>query len=462
MKTIVLLIALAACALAFAAADSAATGPATLVVDRDGVQCGNADFTSIQAAVDAAQPGDLIRVCPDLYAESVTVDKPLTLKGDPDAVKTVDCFQPTTLELPVDQQAIVDPAGDGFSIAFKLEADDVELAGFVVQGASVGIDASDSFSGYRLHHNLIRLNTLFGLDFGGEGTRESRVDHSCIRENRFGLVSELDDDSLWKPSDGPERDEWNARNLRNARIDHNSTYRNRAGLEAAGPGQPHLVTFEHNVLVEDVVGIAIQNSTESAVVDNEITMRDPWPVNGTSATFPFLFGGNSVGLEVRSNRALGGRTGVTFQTTGFIDLFPAASRNVVMAENVVTGMTRTGIGLAPATAAAPSLIDSLLENNTSNENGFHGFIIQSGNHDNLLRANQANENGGNGIYAFAATFSNTFAQNSMHDNGWNPLVVPPVLTNPKVDARDDNWPQNTWTDNDCDTDNQEGLICGGG
>jgi hypothetical protein len=79
-------------------------GAATLVVDRDGIECANADFTSIQAAVDAAQPGDLIRVWPDVYTETVVVDKALTLKGDPDAVAAIDCLQPTLGDLPVEQQ----------------------------------------------------------------------------------------------------------------------------------------------------------------------------------------------------------------------------------------------------------------------------------------------------------------------------------------------------------------------
>ncbi|MGH3079709.1 MAG: right-handed parallel beta-helix repeat-containing protein [Gaiellaceae bacterium] len=301
MRKTTVIFALAACALAFAAADGAATGPATLVVDRDGVQCANADFTSIQAAVDAAQPGDLIRVCPDLYTESVVVDKPLTLKGDPDAIEAVDCFQPTPGELPVDQQAIVDPAGDGFSSGFKLEADDIELAGFVVQGASVGIDAVDRFSGYRLHHNLIRLNTLFGVDFGSEGTGDSRVDHNCIRENRWGLVSELDDDSLWAfPAVGDERGEWNARDLHNARIDHNSTFRNAAGVEAAGPGRHDNVVFDHNVSREDQVGIALQNSRQSRIQDNGLR----------PARFGVLVGGATTGVEIARNAVQTGEQGI--------------------------------------------------------------------------------------------------------------------------------------------------------
>jgi hypothetical protein len=92
--------------------------------------------------VDAAAPGDVIRVCPDLYTESVVVDKPLTLKADPEAVESFDCFHPTLGELPVHQHASVDPPGDDFSIAFKLEADNVELAGFVVQGRRWGSTAA--------------------------------------------------------------------------------------------------------------------------------------------------------------------------------------------------------------------------------------------------------------------------------------------------------------------------------
>jgi hypothetical protein len=269
MRKTPVLCTLALCVLAFAAADGTATGPATLVVDRDGVQCANANFTSIQAAVDAAQAGDLIRVCPDLYPETVVIDKPLTLKGDPETVEAIDCFQPTLPELSSEQQAIVDPAGDGFTVAFTLAANEIVLEGFVVQGGSVGVDASDRFSGYRIDHNLLRLNTLFAIDFGSEGTHPSRVDHNCIRENRFGLVSELDSDALWpdRGNRGPE----NARDLINARIDHNSTLQNLAGLEAAGPGRHVQVTFDHNVSRQERDAILLQNSEVSTIVANEST-----------------------------------------------------------------------------------------------------------------------------------------------------------------------------------------------
>jgi parallel beta-helix repeat protein len=108
-----------------------------------------------------------------------------------------------------------------------------------------------------------------------------------------------------------------------------------------------------------------------------------------------------------------------------------------------------------------SVIDSVFEANTSTGNGFHGFLLGSG-RGNTFRANVADGNGGSGIYAFLNTRDNVFQHNSMHGNGWNPAVLLPVMTDPKVDARDDSWPRNTWSGNDCDTDFPTGVICGVG
>jgi hypothetical protein len=52
---------------------STTTGDHMLIVDDDGLDCPNADFQTIQEAVDAAQPGAMIKVCPGTYVEQVEI-----------------------------------------------------------------------------------------------------------------------------------------------------------------------------------------------------------------------------------------------------------------------------------------------------------------------------------------------------------------------------------------------------
>ncbi|HUS26172.1 MAG TPA: hypothetical protein VMY99_02390 [Nevskiaceae bacterium] len=82
----------AACAIALVAAFSftrpAGAATATLVVDDDGQATANncnsstaTPYTTIGAAITAANANDTVKVCPGAYAENVVVDKALTLKG---------------------------------------------------------------------------------------------------------------------------------------------------------------------------------------------------------------------------------------------------------------------------------------------------------------------------------------------------------------------------------------------
>jgi len=86
---------------------------ATWVVD----DSGSADFTSIQAAVDAANAGDTIEVRSGTYYENVNVNKQLTLIGKGASVVTVQ-------------------AADAEDHVFEVTVDGVNISGFTVTGAT--------------------------------------------------------------------------------------------------------------------------------------------------------------------------------------------------------------------------------------------------------------------------------------------------------------------------------------
>src|SRR5436309_6845189 len=84
----------------------------TLVVDDDHVQCPAATYTTIQAAVNAANAGDTVKVCAGTYHELVTVNKSITLKG---AQAGVDARTASRTGLPA-TESVVD--GNGGTSSF--------------------------------------------------------------------------------------------------------------------------------------------------------------------------------------------------------------------------------------------------------------------------------------------------------------------------------------------------------
>ncbi len=53
----------------------------THLVDDDKAECPSAGFSTIQSAIDAAGPRDVIKVCPGIYDEQLKIAKPLTIEG---------------------------------------------------------------------------------------------------------------------------------------------------------------------------------------------------------------------------------------------------------------------------------------------------------------------------------------------------------------------------------------------
>jgi nitrous oxidase accessory protein NosD len=104
---------------------------ARLVVDDDKVECPAAGFTRIQDAIDAASPGDHIRICKGAYVEQLTIRKALDIDADSGAVLMPGAMKQNTTSL-----------FSGAPIATAIlvaDTTDVSISGLTVDGTNNGI-----------------------------------------------------------------------------------------------------------------------------------------------------------------------------------------------------------------------------------------------------------------------------------------------------------------------------------
>jgi len=174
---------------AVAAADvvAANTSHRTWIVDDDGADCPGAAFQSIQAAVDAASPGDTIQVCPGIYPERVRVEKTLRLLGPKhgkDARKRT---------LQSSGEAVV-----ASPTPFFLNADDIVLDGFTIKvvlddsGEGSGILTGNLFSGYQILNNVGDAGGVTILFPGCSGRKQSIAWQNHFF-NRLGIATSDDE-----------------------------------------------------------------------------------------------------------------------------------------------------------------------------------------------------------------------------------------------------------------------------
>jgi len=174
-------------------------GKHVLVVDNDKAQCKKADFTTIQAAVDAASPGATILVCVGTYQESATITKNdlrIRAKGAPGTV-VLDGMAETLLAGFYIQNASGNLIS-GFRIQNFHEAgilldngDGNRIRKNVTTGAHHdGIELRLGSSGNRIEHNLVIDNlasNACGIQIRDAGSTENVVRHNQSINNNWGI-----------------------------------------------------------------------------------------------------------------------------------------------------------------------------------------------------------------------------------------------------------------------------------
>jgi parallel beta-helix repeat protein len=387
----------------------ALSGPADFVVDAPPVDCPQATFTSIQAAVTFAPPGSTILVCPGLYNEFVNVTKPLTLWAPRQQGTSTQCAETTDPT----REAVVQ--SDSIFGVFSLASAGITLQGFTIQenDNGPGVYATPAFSGL-LRHNTFQRN-VFGLYLNGATTDEKLVRQNCFRFNI-------------KPGAANGNGIYSDQGLVNANVEENFFTGHFNGSMVFALDQADIV-IRHNDVIDDNAIVLID--TQDAVVEyNHIVDTDSSGI--------FLGGG--VTARIAYNLIVRPTTGISAAIA-----FVAAPNVLEIIKNHVKD---------------PTLFDGIRLDNTDNSTVSgnkieraerDGILLRNGSTDNTVANNLSRDNGRDGTRLDSSSVDNTIEQNKMLGNGEHDCHDDSVGPNPGGTA-------NFWIRNIGKTENRPGLC----
>lgn len=325
------------------AAPPPAAALAVIVVGTQSAACPNPDHATIQAAVDAADPGDTIKVCAGTYNEGVNVDKPLTFNG---AKAGVDARSGRTNPA---QESIVTPPADDDGFFVETGVSNVTIDGFTIRGATEvssdvqGISTLFGGSGFRIINNIITDNPM-GINFRSRGPDAipSLISRNRIVDNNrpgSGLQGIFIGGGSAPANVGTD----NTSISNNLFGDHQGQDINTQGVLAGGDPSEDL-TITNNRSVDSRSFLILINSNNPVVSGNQIQK----PTTGTSGNSMRL-DSNTNGAEVTRNVISSGRGSGILVSALFGSMDPSTDlnveRNVIQRIALGTGTDGTGAGL---------------------------------------------------------------------------------------------------------------------
>jgi hypothetical protein len=244
----------------------------------------------------------------------------------------------------------------------------------------------------------------------------TRVDHNCLRENKWGLANQRF-------------------TLSNAVVDHNtSTKTVNFAYEVGWAVAPmESVTFDSNTSEDPSTPWRILASTDITVIDNVIR----------GANNAIVVSRQNVGVLLSGNHITGSATsfrGIAVPG-GIVPLPTPGTKGLQIVDNVVTGITSAAGGIGISIPVNSDVKDATIAGNVSSYNSQSGFLITAT--GSQVEGNTAIGNGLYGIVGGPGSSGNRFVGNTMLDNV-------------ALDARE--LGTNTWTDNYCRSSNVAGIC----
>jgi nitrous oxidase accessory protein NosD len=336
-------------------------------------------FRTIQSAVDAADPGDTIKVCPGRYEETVKVEEPdITIKG-------ANAGRDATGHHRGRESIVAGVAGTMVPGLVQLLADDITWDGFTILGAPGALDnppgmyTSPTASGYLIRDTIFQDNGN-GIHLGASGAHPT-----LICRNRFVANNEFEGAT---GAYGIYSNE----GARQVLITANRFERHNAaaiflGDQGAQPRQQD-VLIEHNKSVEDLSFATMFNSRRVRVTSNWIRARvgDKDFPGPASAIF---IGARNDDVVVQKNKVKSASgNGIDISNTGGNRTPGPAPRNVVVRRNKVAHTELAGIAVSATGAGQYQILA-----NHSRDNTRFGIHFAPGTVGGTITGNTALDNG---------------------------------------------------------------------
>jgi nitrous oxidase accessory protein NosD len=298
------------------------------------------DFPTIQAAVNAAAPGDIIKVCPGTYPELVNVNKKLIMNG---AQSGVDARSVSRTGLPATESVVTGTAG---STSFYVTADDVVIDGFTIQDNTsanafgAGIVLGAGTSGAHVIDNIIQ-NNLVGLFLANK----LATDQALIQHNRFRNNTQPGPAS----GHGIYSDEYVAglaNGVSNVLIDSNDFVNDNGavtGTWGIGISNTGVVPFTNLTIQGNKFdsaspasrGMYFYGTHSSSIIGNSIQNKTNYAIG--------FFGGDD-GITIQCNTLVNSNRGINLG-----DAFPTANSNITATYNNISGNVTAGVEVDTAT-----------------------------------------------------------------------------------------------------------------
>lgn len=377
-----------------------AAAAATLVVDDDGMaSAASCDATTtaygtIQSAVDAAGPGDTVKVCPGSYPEEVVITKDdLKLQGAGAGISARNCAPRAAIS------RITSAAAPGGAGAIQVRASRVTIDGFTITAnQGPGIQLTSTTSGNRIMNDFITKNT-FGIALAAAGGQaagnRTYITENCIANNNA-------------PGSASGNGIYSDTTVKAVTISGNALRGHlNAGIILLGTtaGKVVNVTITNNTSRDDVSFANLSDVQQVTVSGNTVTQTVNGPGGmGSAIRIGDISGGKATDVVTVSNNTI---TSPHFAGVAVREV----ADNVTIDGNRITG---TGNGVDNSSTADRATI---VRNNTIRDVQDIGIYMEDGTFNNLITGNSVSGSGSQDCQD-DTTGANTYGT----DNDWTGCI----------------------------------------